>query len=324
MNLNGKKVLVTGGTGMVGQPLVDLLIKKGAKVTVVSLDNPDRVKNPEIEFIKADLRHFDKCLELTKEKDIVFHVAGVKGSPTLTKEKPSSFFVPMLQFNTNVLEAARINNVGWTLYTSTVGVYGPAETFKEEELWNAFPSKNDWFAGWAKRIGELQLEAYQIQYKLSNSSIVRPVNIYGRYDNFNPDTSMVIPSLIYKTLKADKELVVWGDGSSIRDFINSVDVARGMIHCVENEVTEPVNLGNGTGISIKELVETVVKASGKELDIIWDIDKPKGDAYRVADTSRINKTGFFPEVKLIDGIKDTIEWYLQNQNLTRYEVFNGK
>ena len=202
IDLNGKKVLVTGGTGMVGQPLVALLIEEGCDVTVVSLDDPSRVQQESITFVQSDLRDFNNCLEVTKNQDIVFHVAGVKGSPLLTRSKPASFFVPMLQFNTNVLEAARINNVEGSLYTSTVGVYGPSEVFREDDLWEQMPSKNDWFAGWAKRIGELQVEAYNIQYGESNTSIVRPVNIYGRYDNFNPQTSMVIPSLIYRALKS--------------------------------------------------------------------------------------------------------------------------
>ena len=325
IDLNGKKVLVTGGTGMVGQPLVELLIGEGCEVTVVSLDDPSRVQQDSITFVQSDLRDFNNCLEVTKNQDIVFHVAGVKGSPLLTRSKPASFFVPMLQFNTNVLEAARINNVEWSLYTSTVGVYGPAEVFGEDDLWEQMPSKNDWFAGWAKRVGELQVEAYNIQYGESNTSIVRPVNIYGRYDNFNPQTSMVIPSLIYRALKSRDVLDVWGDGSPLRDFINARDVAAAMVFCVKNQVTEPVNVGNGKGISIRELVETIVDNVPHALEIEWDTSKPMGDKARVADTSRINGFGFHPEVTLEAGIKDTIEWYLENTTDVdkRYEVFNG-
>lgn len=324
MDLKGKKVLVTGGTGMVGQPLVRMLIEKDCKVTVVSLDDPSRMQLPEVKFVKRDLRDFNTCCHLLSGQDVVFHVAGVKGSPILTRDKPASFFVPMLQFNTNVLEAARLNKVDWTLYTSTVGVYGPAETFHEDNMWSQPPSKNDWFAGWAKRMGELQIEAYNIQDKKSRTSVVRPVNIYGRYDNFNPETSMVIPSLIYRALNAENEIEVWGDGSPVRDFINSYDVARGMIFCVENEITQPVNLGNGFGISIKELVETIVKHVPKDLNISWDIDKPLGDAYRVADTSRIQELGFNTEITLDKGIQDVIAWYLENKNIDkRYEVFDG-
>ena len=308
IDLNGKKVLVTGGTGMVGQPLVELLIGEGCEVTVVSLDDPSRVQQDSITFVQSDLRDFNNCLEVTKNQDIVFHVAGVKGSPLLTRSKPASFFVPMLQFNTNVLEAARINNVEWSLYTSTVGVYGPSEVFREDDLWEQMPSKNDWFAGWAKRVGELQVEAYNIQYGESNTSIVRPVNIYGRYDNFNPQTSMVIPSLIYRALKSRDVLDVWGDGSPLRDFINARDVAAAMVFCVKNQVTEPVNVGNGKGISIRELVETIVDNVPHALEIEWDTSKPMGDKARVADTSRINGFGFHPEVTLEAGIKDTIEW----------------
>ena len=325
INLNNKKVLVTGGTGMVGQALVKQLMNKGAIVTIVSLDDPS-LGVSGLNFISADLRDFRICLEITKDIDIIFHVAGVKGSPVLTKTQPASFFVPMLQFNTNILEAARLNNVEWTLYTSTVGVYGPAKVFKEDDLWNSFPSENDWFAGWAKRIGELQIEAYNIQHQKSKYSIIRPVNIYGKYDNFNPATSMVIPSLIHRALNATDTLEVWGDGSPIRDFVNSEDVAAAMIFCVENEITQPVNIGSGTGISIKELVETINNNLPKPLNIVWNTDKPSGDVYRVADTTRINNLGFIPKVSLNEGIKETMQWYLDNKEILgkRYEVFNER
>ena len=174
----GKKILVIGGTGLIGMPLVHKLLEREAKLTVVSLDeNIDLDKS--IEFKKLDLRDFNNCLKVTKNKDIVFNLAGVKGSPKMTKEKPASFFVPTLTFSVNIMEAARRNDVKNFLFTSSVGVYQPAEIFHEESVWKTFPSENDKFAGWAKRMGELQAEAYRIQYGWNTISIVRPANVYG-------------------------------------------------------------------------------------------------------------------------------------------------
>ncbi len=322
MNFKNKKVLVTGGSGMVGKPLVSMLLEKGAYVTVVSLDKPDNQEN--INFINLDLRDYNNCLKATKDMEVILHVAGVKGSPTLTRDKPCSFFVPMLQFNTNVLEAARVNGAQWTLYTSTVGTYGPADIFKEDEMWSQPPSQNDKFAGYAKRMGELQLEGYKIQYPNFKSSIVRPVNIHGRFDNFNPKTSMVIPSLIYRALHSKGIMECWGDGSPVRDFISSHDVARAMIFCIENEITEPVNIGSGTRTSIKELVDIVLKYIPNKIEVIWDKNKPNGDACRVADISRLISYGFKLEKTLDQSIKETIDWYISNQDKInkRYEVFD--
>ena len=158
-----KKVLVTGGTGMIGRPLVSLLVDRGAEVYVVSLDEPHGLPS-SVKFVKADLTHFSNCLEACEDMDYVFNLVGVKGSPKMCKEQPADFMVPMIQFNTNMMEAAMKQNVKWYLYTSSVGVYHPAEVFKEDDVWRTFPSDNDRFAGWAKRIGELQAQAYSIQY----------------------------------------------------------------------------------------------------------------------------------------------------------------
>ena len=146
-----KKILVTGGTGMIGIPLVKKLIKKNAKVTVVSLDNKSRCPKGA-KFLKKDLRDFKNCLKVCKNKDIIFHLAGIKGSPKMASEKPASFLYPTISFSLNMLEAARLSNVKNYLFTSSVGVYSPAKIFYEKDVWNTMPSKNDWYAGWAKRI----------------------------------------------------------------------------------------------------------------------------------------------------------------------------
>lgn len=316
-----QKVLVTGGGGMIGRSLVNLLLDKGAKITIADLTKPSDL--PEgVDHVHVDLRFFDNCLDICKDKDYVFHLAGIKGSPKMCAEQPVDFMVPMLQFNTNMMEAAHQARVKWYLFTSSVGVYAPADVFYEDTVWNTMPSPNDRFAGWAKRMGELQAEAYGIQYGKKNISIVRPANVYGAYDNFNPANAMVVPSLIRKAQENDV-LEVWGDGSTIRDFIHADDVALGMIHAVEKQITEPINLGSGKGYSIKEVVDMVVKYSGKQLEVKWLTDKPAGDKIRLFDMTRAKSYGFDISVSLDEGIKRTTEWFLGNKDILdkRYNAF---
>jgi GDP-L-fucose synthase len=239
----------------------------------------------------------------------VFHLAGIKGSPQTAKNNPSRYFVPMLQFNTNMMEAAREEGVEWYLYTSSVGVYHPAEVFVEDDVWKTFPSENDWYPGWAKRMGELQAKAYEIEYGWKNYSIIRPANVYGSYDNFG-EHSMVIPSLIKKAKGAGVggTLSVWGDGSPIRDFVHAKDVARGMIFAVENEITEPLNLGSGNGVSIAQIASSV--AARFECGIEFDKTKPSGDSKRLMDMSRTYSYGFKNSITIDVGLEETIRWYL--------------
>jgi GDP-L-fucose synthase len=228
---------------------------------------------------------------------------------------------PMMQFNTNMLEAAMEANVKWYLYTSTVGVYTPAEIFYEDDVWKGYPSPNDWYGGWAKRMGELQCEAYEKQYGKGKCSIVRPANVYGPYDNFDTKNAMVVPSLIRKAYENDI-LEVWGDGSSIRDFIHAEDVARGMLFVVENQITKPINLGSGTGVTIKQLAETIANYFNKSIN--WLTDKPSGDAKRIFSMERANSYGFYPEIGIEKGVKETIEWFIKNKDLTdkRFNILN--
>lgn len=316
-----KKVLITGGGGMIGRSLVKLLLEKECKIYIADLTKP--IDLPEgVEHLQVDLRFFDNCLDICKDKDFIFHLAGVKGSPKMCLEQPVDFMVPMLQFNTNMIQAAYESNVEWFLYTSSVGVYSPAEVFYEESVWDTFPSPNDRYPGWAKRIGELQTETYKIQYGWDRFSIVRPANVYGPYDNFNPANAMVVPSLIRKAQENDI-LEVFGDGSPIRDFIFADDVARGMLYTVENKITEPLNLGSGMGYSIKKLVEMVVKHSGRSLEIKWLTDMPSGDKKRLFSMDRAQKYGFEPLIDLDNGIKITTEWFLNNKDILdkRYNPF---
>ena len=224
-SFTGKKVLVTGGTGLIGRQVVDILCDVGADVKIVSLDRINI--NDKAEHIHGDLTSFDFCREITRGMDFVFHIAGIKGSIEVTKTKPASHFVPALMFNTNVLEACRINAVRKVVYTSSIGAYASAEVFKESQNTDGPPM--DFLSGWAKRMAELQIQAYKIQYGMDNFSIVRPCNVYGPGDNFNPNNAMVIPSLMYRIYHKEDPVMVWGDGSAIRDFGYSRDVAEGVI-----------------------------------------------------------------------------------------------
>jgi GDP-L-fucose synthase len=317
----GRRVLVTGGTGLIGRALVAMLLERGAKVRVASLDELSRAP-AGCDFRRTDLREFASCLAACQNIEFVFHLAGVKGSPAMTAQQPASFFVPTISFNTNMMEAARRCGVERYLFTSSIGVYAPAEVFYEDDVWSTFPSPNDRFAGWAKRMGELQAEAYAIEYGWHKVSIVRPANVYGPYDNFDPGNAMVIPSLIHRALAGENPLVVWGDGSAVRDFIHARDVARGMLLVLEQGYTKPVNLGSGTGVSVREIVEIVAREM-PSLRIEWDVTKPSGDAKRLMDVRRAESIGFRPEVTLADGIAETIRWYRDNRGSAsqRYNAF---
>lgn len=318
---NGKKVLVTGGSGMIGRELVDLLLLEGAEVTIADLVEPSDLPNG-VMFKNVDLRHLSQCVEACDGMEYIFNLVGIKASPKMCAEQPADIMVPMIMFNTNMMHAAMKANVEWYLYTSSVGVYEPAEVLREDDVWTTQPSKNDWYGGWAKRLGELQAGAYGVQHGNSNISIVRPANVYGKYDNFDPANAMVIPSLIRKADDNDT-LEVWGDGSPIRDFIHAKDVARGMLHVVKNKVTKPVNLGSGSGVSIKEIADIISEYFDKP--IRWVTDAPSGDPRRVFDMSRANSYGFEPCVSIHDGIHDTIQWFQANKETidNRFNAFRS-
>jgi len=304
------KILITGASGMVGKHLVDMCLDKGYYVrgTDIRLDDrylDEKYWGDNFDFFQVDLRDFERCKVLVNDIDVVFHVAGVKGSPKRAAEQPNDYFTPMLQMNTNMAEAARIAGVDWYVYTSTVGVYQPAEVFKEDDVWKTFPSENDKYAGWVKRLGELQLDCFETHYGLKNYSIVRPANIYGEYDNFGEE-STVIASLVKKGCN-DKLLSVWGDGTPIRDFIHAEDVARGILMSYENKITEPINLGSGDGVRIRDIASIVATHYGKEIE--YDITKPNGDNKRLMDMTRANSYGFHPQVDLETGIKRVIKYY---------------
>lgn len=306
----GKNVLVTGGTGLIGRQIVNILCDTSAHVKVVSLDKINI--NEKADHIYGDLTSFEFCKDITKGMNFVFHVAGIKGSVEVTKAKPASFFVPLLMFNTNVLEACRLNKVKKTVYTSSIGAYSSAEVFKENENLDGVPM--DTFPGWAKRIAELQIQAYKIQYNLDNFSMVRPCNVYGPGDNFDPENAMVIPSLMYRIYQKEDPVMIWGDGTAIRDFAYSKDVAEGVILALYHGTKSGfVNLGSGKGVTIKELVTTL--RSFLEFNYEFDVTKPSGFPKRIMDISLARKLlDYNPTTSLLDGLKETWDWYVKNQD----------
>ena len=304
MKIENKNVLVTGANGMVAYQLIRLLRDRNCNLTLTDLHEKSKVFSDE-KYISGDLRSRNFAQSICKNQDIVFSLVGLKASPDECLKKPASHSISMNQFNSNIIESAFNNNVEWFLYTSSIGVYSPAEYFIEDDVWNTSPSHNDWYGGWAKRMGELNVEASMIEYGRNNCSIVRPSNIYGKWDTFN-DKSTVVASLIKKGYYNDV-LEVWGDGRPIRDFIYSKDVARGMLHMVENEVTEPVNLGSGIEITIKDLAFIICEYFNVGLS--FDDTKPTGDRKRLMSTERAESYGFKPQVSLENGIIRTIKWY---------------
>ena len=319
-----KNVLVTGGTGLIGTQLVNKLVKLKSRVIVTSLDKNIELPK-EVEFIRSDLRFFENCLKLTKKIDYVFHLAGIKGSPEMAKKKPYQFMTPMLMFNANMLEASRINKVKRFLYTSSIGVYNPKKIMKEDDVWKTFPSRNDWYAGWTKRIGELNVQACQLFTKKMITIIVRPANVFGPYDNFDTKSAMVIPSLINKFINSKTGAVeVWGDGSNIRDFIFSSEVARAMLLIMFKKPKLPINIGSGKGVSIKKIVEIINEYFGNNHKLSWNKKYSGGDKKRVLDITRLKKLGFKHEINLEKAIYQTINWFKNNRHkkFEKYVAFS--
>lgn len=324
-NFENRKVLVTGGTGLIGRQIVDILYNVGTNIKIVSLDKINI--NSNIEYIYGDLTDFQFCKDITKDVDYVFHIAGIKGSIEVTKSKPASFFVPILMMNTNMLEACRINKIQKVVYTSSIGAYSDAEIFKETENLEGQPM--DMFPGWAKRMAELQIRAYNVQYNLKNFAVVRPCNVYGPGDNFDANNAMVIPSLMYRILihqelcqndheKAKKDpVIIWGDGSAIRDFAYSRDVAEGIIlalyYGTHKSSSGFVNLGSGKGYTIKQLVETL--NSFLDFEYKFDTTKYSGFPKRIMDISLSKKIIHYdPTTSLLDGLKQTWNWFIKNRD----------
>tara|TARA_R110002012_G_scaffold315603_1_gene529588 strand:- start:24644 stop:25621 length:978 start_codon:yes stop_codon:yes gene_type:complete len=322
----GKKVLVAGGTGTIGIPLVKMLVEQGAEVSVVSLDTPEyakKVLGNDVEFKRADLTTTENCLKATKGKDCVFNMVGIKGSVGIGETKVASYFVPMLRFQTNLMDAAFQSEVSRYMFVSSVCIYPQASEHFEKNAWNGMPKQNDRIPGLAKRIGEIQGETYLKEYGWDAVKILRPSNVYGPFDDFNPKSAQVIPSLITRVLRGENPLKVWGDGSAIRDFIYSKEVAFWLLEAMEKAPPcVPINLGSGTGYSIKEVVETLCEIHPHPINVEWDTTKPSGDPIRIMNMDRAKELlNFERKISLSEGIKETINWINENPELAKLKGF---
>lgn len=308
---------MTGGTGLIGQAVCEMLATMGAEVIIITLDD---IVSPHGTTIKGDLRNFQFCQDVMRGADQTFHLSGIKADPITTKLRPASFFVPLLQMNSNVLEACRLNNVSRVVYTSSIGAYPPAEVFHEShDLEKEFTqSSMDLYPGWAKRMGELQVQAYRQEHGLLNQfAVVRPCNVFGPGDNFDLTNAMVIPSLMAKIRKFQKDgtlVQLWGDGSPIRDFLFSEDCALGILCAAFYGTYEwpYVNLGSGSEVSILQLVKTMREIT--YFDYEFDTSRPNGFAKRVMDISvAMSLWPYKPQIELKQALQHTWQWYLQHE-----------
>ncbi len=317
-----KKVLVAGGTGTIGIPVTKRLVELQAKVSIVSMDSPEyagMLFGNKVIFQQSDLTVFDNCLNVTKGQEYVFNLVGIKGSTGIGESKVADYFVPQLWYQTNLMEASFRNGVDRYLFVSSICGYPQSSVAKEEEsMWDGMPKQNDRFPGLAKRIGEIQGETYLQQHGWDAVRIVRPSNVYGPFDDFNPATAQVIPALISRMLNGENTVKIWGDGSAIRDFIFSEELADWLLIALEKAPPcLPINLGSGKGITIKEVAETIARCVPQPPQIEWDRTKPSGDPVRILSMERAKELlGFKLTTELEKCIQKVIDWYLDNRNLT--------
>ena len=305
-----KKVIVTGGAGFLGKEVVRQLKRKGCKEIIVP-----RSKDCDL----CDLSAIKKLLTKTKP-DMIIHLAAVVGGIGANRENPGKFFYENLMMGVQLIDQARLLHVPKVVAVGTICAYPKfcPVPFKEESIWDGYPEETNAPYGLAKKMLLVQSQAYRQQYGY-NSIYLLPVNLYGPEDNFDPNSSHVIPALIRKCVEAKernaKEIVVWGKVKATREFLYVEDAARGIILAAEKyNSSEPVNLGAGFEISIKDLVKTIVRLTGFKGNVVWDKSKPDGQPRRCLDTKRARKEfGFTARVKFEQGLKKTIRWYL-NQN----------
>lgn len=309
LDLSDKRIVVTGGAGFLGRQVVSQLCEAGA--------DRDKITIPRSR--DYDLRHYDNCRRVCEHQDIIIHLAAHVGGIGLNREKPAELFYDNLMMGTQLIHAAYEAGVQKFTCVGTICAY-PKFTpvpFKEDDLWNGYPEETNAPYGIAKKALLVQLQSYRQQYGFDGIYLL-PVNLYGPEDNFDPSSSHVIPALIRKVHEAqqrgDKELRVWGDGSPTREFLYSTDAARGIVMGTQSyEESEPVNLGTGFEISIRDLVELICELMEFKGEIVWETDKPNGQPRRCLDTERAKqKFGFTAEMDFRQGLKNTIDWYRQH------------
>ncbi len=300
------RFVVTGGSGFLGSHLVTRMKEQGANLVFVP-------KSAEYNLVKEEaiIRLFKAA-----RPDIVIHLAAVVGGIGANRENPGRFFYENLMMGAQLMEQARLFGVGKFVAVGTICSY-PKFTpvpFKEENLWDGYPEETNAPYGLAKKMMLVQSQAYRQQYGF-NSIFLLPVNLYGPGDNFDPSSSHVIPALIKKCMDAirnrEEEIVVWGTGKATREFLYVEDAAEAIALATEKyDQEDPVNIGAGFEISIKDLAELIAEITGFRGRIVWDPTKPDGQPRRMLDTSRaFREFGFKAKTQFREGLKKTIEWY---------------
>ncbi|MBE9228407.1 GDP-L-fucose synthase [Phormidium sp. LEGE 05292] len=309
IDLKDKRILVTGGAGFLGRQVVQKLSESGA--------DPQKITVPRSR--EYDLRSLEACQKAVDQQDIVIHLAAHVGGIGLNLIKPAELFYDNLMMGTQLIHAAYQAGVEKFVCVGTICAY-PKFTpvpFKEDDIWNGYPEETNAPYGIAKKALLVQLQSYRQQYGF-NGIYLLPVNLYGPEDNFDPVSSHVIPALIRKVYEAqqrgDKELPVWGDGSPSREFLYSEDAAQGIVMGTQffNE-PDPVNLGTGYEITIRNLVELICELMEFKGEIVWQTDKPNGQPRRCLDVERAKQSfGFVAQTDFREGLKKTIDWYRQH------------
>ena len=309
LDLKNKRILVTGGAGFLGRQVVDQLIKAGAEA--------DKITVPRSR--DYDLTVMENCKRAVDQQDVVIHLAAHVGGIGLNREKPAELFYDNLMMGTQLIHAAYEAGVEKFTCVGTICAY-PKFTpvpFKEDDIWDGYPEETNAPYGIAKKALLVQLQAYRQQYGF-NGIYLLPVNLYGPEDNFDPSSSHVIPALIRKVQDAqergDKEIPVWGDGSPTREFLYSEDAARGIVMGTQSyNGAEPVNLGTGYEISIRDLISTICEVMEFDGEIVYQTDKPNGQPRRCLDTERAKKEfDFTAQVGFKEGLKNTVKWWREN------------
>lgn len=304
--LENKRIVVTGGAGFLGAVVVEKLKQRGCKeIFVPRSDKYDLVEYQAVRKMYLDFK-----------PEVVIHLAARVGGIGANLENPGKFFYDNLMMGVQLIEEGRRQGIEKFVAIGTICSYPKfaAIPFREEDLWNGYPEETNAPYGLAKKMLLVQSQAYRQQYDF-NSIVLFPVNLYGPGDNFDPKTSHVIPALIRKCfeakIKEETSITVWGTGTPTREFLYVEDAAEGIVLAAENyNKSEPINLGTGSEISIKELVGRIANLTGFSGKIIWDSSKPDGQPRRCLDTVKAYKEfGFKARTSFETGLKETIEWY---------------